>query len=144
MTANPETTRPLDYRATPADPRPSKAAVWIGRVLSALPVLLLLFSAYMKLSRNELAVKGFRDQNFPEGSLMAIGITEVVCTLLYVIPQTSVLGAILLTGYLGGATVTHVRLGESFFMPVLVGVVLWLGLFLRDRRLRALIPFRSR
>jgi hypothetical protein len=112
-------------------------------VLSALPVLLLLFSAYMKLSRNDLAVKGFRDQGFPEGALMAIGITEVVCTLLYVIPQTSVLGAILLTGYLGGATVTHVRMSEPFITPVLVGVVLWLGLFLRDRRLRALVPFRS-
>ena len=73
---------------------------------------------------------------------MAIGITELVCTILYVIPQTAVLGAILLTGYLGGAVVTHVRMGEPFILPALFGVVLWLGLYLRDPRLRVLIPFR--
>jgi Mn2+/Fe2+ NRAMP family transporter len=73
-----------------------------------------------------------------------IGILEIACTVIYVIPRTSVLGAILLTGYLGGATATHVRIGDpSFFGPVIFGVLVWLGLWLRDARLRALLPLRS-
>ena len=71
-----------------------------------------------------------------------LGILEVACTVIYLIPRTAVLGAILLTGYLGGATATHVRIGEPWFMPVLLGVVVWLGIYLRDPRLRALIPLR--
>jgi len=67
---------------------------------------------------------------------------EIACAIIYLIPQTSVLGAILLTGYLGGATATHVRVGEPVFMPVIMGVVIWLGIFLRDRRVRALVPIR--
>jgi hypothetical protein len=75
--------------------------------------------------------------------LLWLGIVELTCTILYVIPRTSVLGAILLTGYLGGATATHVRVADAYFMPILVGVLVWLGLYLRDTRLRALVPFRS-
>ena len=127
---------------TTTTPRASKAARIVGWVLGVLPCLLLLFSAWMKLSRNKLAVEGFAKQGFPDGSLLTIGVVEVACTVLYLIPQTAVLGAILLTGYLGGATVTHVRVGEPWFTPVILGVLLWLGLFLRDRRLRALVPLR--
>jgi hypothetical protein len=120
----------------------SRAARIVGWVLGILPCLLLLFSAWMKLSGNKQAVDGFAQMGFPQGVALKIGAVELACTILYLVPQTAVLGAILLTGYLGGATVTHVRVGEPWFAPVIVGVVLWLGLFLRDPRLRALVPFR--
>lgn len=120
----------------------SKAARIVGWVLGVLPCLMLFFSAWMKLSKNPVAVDGFKQMGFPDGVALKIGLVELACTVLYLVPQTAVLGAILLTGYLGGATVTHVRVGEQWFTPVIVGVVLWLGLFLRDRRLRALVPFR--
>ena len=75
--------------------------------------------------------------------MLRIIIVEVVCAVIYAIPQTSILGAILLTGYLGGAVSTHVRAGEPFFLALIVGVLVWLGLYLRDERLRALVPLRS-
>lgn len=71
-----------------------------------------------------------------------LGVTELLCAVLYAIPQTSVLGAILLTGYMGGAIATHARIGEGFIPQIIIGVLVWLGLFLRDARLRALIPIR--
>jgi hypothetical protein len=80
---------------------------------------------------------------FPLSLSSGLGILELSCTLLYVIPRTSVLGAILLTGYLGGATATTVRIGDPFYLPVLFGIMVWGGLFLRDPRLRSLIPLRS-
>jgi hypothetical protein len=80
---------------------------------------------------------------FPANTLTPIGILEVVCTLLYAFPRTAVLGAILLTGYLGGATVVHVRGGEPFIAPVLIGCIVWLGIYLREPRLHALTPWRS-
>jgi hypothetical protein len=121
----------------------SKWLLWTGRIISALPVLLLLFSASGKLMQPEAVVKPFTEEfNYPENVLLPLGIVEVVCTLLYVIPQTSVLGAILLTGYLGGAVATHVRAGQQFLGPVLPGVLIWLGLLLRERRLWPLLPLR--
>jgi hypothetical protein len=117
--------------------------VWTGRVLSALPVLLLFMSAAMKFVQPEFVTKDFAKFEYPEGVLVPLGIVELACTILYINPRTAVLGAILLTGYLGGATATHLRVGDPFFMPIVVGVVLWMGLFLRDARLRALIPWRS-
>src|SRR5947209_3018028 len=124
-------------------PRLSKAAVISGWIIGVLPVLLLLFSAIMKLSKSAGVVKGFAQFGYPEHLLVPIGITEFACTILYLIPQTAVLGAILLTGYFGGAVATQVRVSDpTFILPALCGVLLWLGLFLRDRRLRALVPFR--
>jgi hypothetical protein len=120
----------------------SKKLVWIGWVLSVLPVLLLVFSAVVKLMRSAPVVEGFQKLGFPDRTIVPIGITELLCALIYIIPQTAVLGAILLTGYLGGATVTQLRAGESIIAPILVGVVVWLGLFLRDPRLRDLLPLR--
>ncbi len=123
---------------------PSKAQIWGGRVLSALPVLGLLMSAGMKLSHNPQMVPQFTGHlGYPEGTLTPIGITEALCAILYAVPQTSVLGAVLLTGYLGGAVATHVRVGEPFLAPIVLGVLLWGGLFLRDPRLRALLPLRK-
>jgi hypothetical protein len=120
----------------------SKKMLWAGYIISALPVLMLLFSGVMKLLKPAPVMEGFVRFGYPESLALGIGIVELACAALYVIPRTSVLGAILLTGYLGGATATHVRIGEPFFVPILLGVLIWGGLFLRDERLRALLPLR--
>jgi uncharacterized membrane protein YphA (DoxX/SURF4 family) len=121
----------------------SKSMLWAGRIMSVLPVLLLLFSGTMKLVKSAVVVEGFTHLGYPESLAIGIGITELVCTAVYVIPRTSVLGAILLTAYLGGATATHVRVGEPFLAPIVLGVLVWGGLYLRDARLRALLPWRT-
>lgn len=113
---------------------------WGGWVMSVLPALMLFMSAGFKLTGAQVAVEGFKAQGFPDGALFAIGVVELLITLIYLVPQTAVLGAILLTGYLGGAVVVHVRMSEPFFFPIVLGVLLWGGLFLRDSRVRALIP----
>lgn len=110
--------------------------------MTALPALLFLFSGVMKVMKPPSVVEGFVKSGLPERLAVGLGILELTCTVLYVIPRTAVLGAILLTGYLGGAIVTHLRIGEPVFMPFLIGVVVWGGIFLRDPRLRELIPFR--
>jgi hypothetical protein len=100
----------------------------------------------MKLVKPEMVVKGSAEVGIPESTLVGIGITLLISVVLYAIPRTSVLGAILLTGYLGGAILTHVRVGgpvSSIVFASLFGILAWLGLFLRDRRLRELIPFRT-
>jgi uncharacterized membrane protein YphA (DoxX/SURF4 family) len=119
----------------------SKKMLWAGRIISALPVLLLLFAGSMKLMKPPAVVEGFSHYGYPEQLIMAIGIVELTCAVLYAVPRTAVLGAILMTAFMGGATATHVRMGEPFIMPVLVGVFVWLGLFLRDERLRTLVLF---
>lgn len=98
----------------------------------------------MKLTQAKIAVEGFAKAGYPAGALAPLGVVEALCTILYLVPQTSVLGAILLTGYLGGAIDSHVRAGEAFVMPLLFGVLIWGGLFLRDPRIRALIPFNKK
>jgi DoxX-like family len=120
----------------------SKTMLWAGRIVSALPVLMLLLSAVTKLVKPDFVVKGFAHLGWDESLALVLAIVELTCTLIYLIPQTAVLGAILLTGYLGGATATHVRVGDPFFGPIVFGVLVWLGLFLRDARLRALLPLR--
>ncbi len=121
----------------------SKKMLWAGRIVSALPVLMLFMSGVMKLLKPAAVVEGFAKLGYAEDLALGLGIVELICTAIYVIPRTSVLGAILLTGYLGGATATHVRVGDPFYGPVILGVLVWLGLFLRDYRVRALIPLRS-
>lgn len=122
---------------------PSRTAVWVGWILAAPPVLLMLMSSIMKLARAQQVVEGWAKNGYPPGTLLPIAVTEVACALLYLWPRTAVLGAILVTGFLGGATDSHVRAGESYFVvPVLLGMLAWGGLFLRDPRLRALLPFR--
>jgi hypothetical protein len=117
--------------------------LWTGRIISALPVVLMVGTGIYALINPAPMQKGFDKYAYPAQSFRWIIITEIACAVLYAIPQTSVLGAILLTGYLGGATATHVRVGEAFVMPIIVGVIIWLGLFLRDPRLRELIPLRN-
>lgn len=127
---------------TTTPPAPvSKAARWTGWIMTIVPVLMLVMSGVMKVAQTEEVVKGFA--TWPPGSAVAIGILELACTVIYLIPRTSVLGAILVTGYLGGATAVSVQLGVSFILPVVFGVLIWGGLYLRDPRLRALIPFRT-
>jgi hypothetical protein len=121
----------------------SKKAIWASYIMAAAPVLLLLMSGVMKAKNPPFVAEGFVRLGYPESVALGIGIVELLCVVLYVVPQTAVLGAILLTGYLGGATASHVRIGEPFHMAVLLGVVIWGSLYLRDERLRALIPLRS-
>jgi hypothetical protein len=97
----------------------------------------------MKLLKPAAVVEGFMHLGYPESLSLGIGIAELTSVVIYVIPRTSVLGAILLTGYLGGATASHVRIGEPFFMAIVMGVLVWGGLYLRDDRLRALLPLRK-
>jgi hypothetical protein len=114
-----------------------KKMLWVGRVVGALLVLLLFLDGVGKLVELAPVVAGTVRLGYPENGVPWIGVVELACTIAYVIPRTSILGAILLTGFLGGATATHVRIGEPFFFPVAVGVLLWGALFLRDGRLRA-------
>ena len=121
----------------------SKTMLWTGRMMSAIPVLLTLLGAVMKLAKVAPAVEGMARAGFPERFVLPIGILELICVVVYLTPRTAVLGAILLTGLLGGATVTTLRIGDPTFpMPVVLGMLAWGGLFLRDERLRALIPLR--
>jgi uncharacterized membrane protein len=120
----------------------SKVMLWSGRVISGLIVSFLLFDAIIKVIKLAPAVEATTRLGYPVSVLVPIGIALLVSTVLYAIPRTAML-AILLTGYLGGATATQVRVGDPWLLlPVVFGVLLWAGLFLRDARLRALIPVR--
>src|SRR2546427_6285361 len=114
--------------------------LWAGRVLSGLPSLFLVVDGIAKLVKPAPVVEGTVKLGYPESVIIPLGIVLLTCTILYVIPRTSVLGAILLTGYLGGAVATHVRVGDPLFthilFPVYLGVLIWTGLFLRDDALR--------
>jgi hypothetical protein len=121
----------------------SKTMVWVGRVVSALLVLGMLLSGVMKLVKPDGMAEQFEKLDLDDSMALGLGILEIACTIVYAIPRTSVLGAILLTGYLGGAILTHVRIGDPFIFPIIFGVLVWGGLYLRDARLRALLPLRS-
>lgn len=122
----------------------SKKMLWIGRIISAIPVLLLLFSAVMKLIKAAPVVQGFPRYGYPDSQIVMLGVLELLSCVVYAIPRTAVLGAILMTAYLGGATASNVRIGDpSYVMTVLLGVFVWGGLFFRDPRVRALLPLRS-
>jgi hypothetical protein len=124
-----------------------RKTLWAGRILSALPVLFLLMDGIMKLVKPEPVVKATIELGYPESVIVTLGIILLVCVIFYVVPRTAVLGAILLTGYLGGAIATHVRVGNPLFshilFPVYLAVLIWVGLLLRDPRLRAFIPLRN-
>jgi hypothetical protein len=97
----------------------------------------------MKLLRHPEVVQGMAHLQLPESMILPLGILEALCVVAYAVPRTAVLGAILLTGYVGGAMLTHLRIGEPVYMHVVLGVLLWLGLFLREPRLRQLLPLRK-
>jgi len=123
---------------------PSKVKLWSGWILSALPVLAMLASAAIKLQHAPQTVQMFGGKfGYPENLLLPLAVVELVCALLYVIPRTAVLGAILVTGFFGGAIATHARVHDPGFVNALVlGIFVWVGLYLRDPRLRALLPLR--
>ena len=121
---------------------PPKVLTWVGWILSILPSLMLVMSGVMTFVKPPGFTEGLAKIGFPESVVNGLGFVELASVLLYLIPQTSVLGAILLTGYLGGATAAHVRIHDNFLAPVIIGMVLWLGLYFRDARIRSLIPFR--
>jgi hypothetical protein len=125
----------------------SKKLLWAGRIMSVLPALFLFLDGIMKLVKPVVVVEATVQLGYPESVILGLGIVLLTCTVLYLIPRTAVLGAILLTGYLGGAVATHVRVGNPLFsiiFPVIIGAMLWGGLYLRDERLRSLIPWRRR
>ena len=126
----------------PQAPLVSKKMIWAGRIMSAVPVLLLALSAFMKFVKPPQVVEGFAHSGFPLGMVNSIGILELLFAVVYVIPSTAILGAILLTAFLGGATVTTLRTGDPYYGSIILGILVWGGLFLRDPKVRALIPFR--
>lgn len=120
----------------------SKKRQWAGRILSAFPALFLLVDGGMKLFKPPVVVKTTLELGYPESAIVGIGAVLLACTILYLIPRTAILGAVLLTGYLGGAVATHVRVSGPLFnvlFPVVFGSLLWGGLYLRDPRLKTLI-----
>jgi hypothetical protein len=123
----------------------SKAALWAGRVLSTLATSFLLLDGVMKLFKPSFVVEATTKLGYDPSAIVPLGVVLLVCTVAYAIPATAVLGAILLTGYLGGAVASHLRAGDPAFpiaFPIIVGFLVWGGLWLRDRRMRTLVPWR--
>lgn len=120
-----------------------KKQIWAGWILSALPILMLISSGIMKLARPPFLVQSFDHLGLPMHLAAPLGILEIGCVVVYLIPRTSILGAILVAAYLGGATATNVRIGDPWIFPVLLGMLAWAGLYLREGRLRALLPLKS-
>jgi DoxX-like family len=124
----------------------SNAVLWTGRIMSGLVIAFMLLDGAMKLVPLDVVVTTSEQMGIPGNLARTLGVLGLLCTLLYAVPRTSVLGAILLTGYLGGAIASHLRLGDPIFTHTLFGLYLgllaWGGLYLRDPRLRALIPLR--
>jgi hypothetical protein len=117
--------------------------VWTGRVISALASFVFVMSALMKFKGGPELTEGMAHLGFPESLVTPLAVLELSCVLVYAIPATSILGAILLSGYMGGAICTHLRVGDPFVVQALVGVLVWIGIGLREPRLKALIPFRA-
>jgi DoxX-like family len=132
---------PLENQGRPT----SKKMIWAGCIVSALPVLVLVASAIAKFVKPTGFDKGMAGLGWPLDLANPLGVVELISTILYLIPQTAVLGAILITGYLGGAIATHLRIGEygNMILPFALGVLAWLGIALRDGRLWSLIPWRT-
>ena len=117
-------------------------AGWLGRVISGLVSLIFVVSALMKLLGGAEVKQGMAHLGLPESLIMPLAILEISCVVVYLIPVTAVLGAILLTGYVGGAICTHWRVGDPVLVQIALGILVWLGLYLREARLKALIPLR--
>lgn len=132
--------------STPPVPTPARW-LWAGRLLSALPILFLAFDGVAKLMRLPPVLEACAKLGYSDNVAGPLGLTLLVCVVLYAVPATSVLGAILLTGYLGGAVATHVRVGDPLFshilFPTYVAALVWGGLYLREARMGALLPFRK-
>jgi hypothetical protein len=124
----------------------SNKRLWAGRIVSGLPALFLLMDGSMKLYKPRVVVQATVQMGYPESAIIGLGAVLLLSTLLYLLPRTAILGAILLTGYLGGAVASQVRVSAvpfNIIFPALIGALLWGGLWLRDRRLQAFIPVRA-
>jgi hypothetical protein len=122
----------------------SKGALWTGRVMSAFPIFIVLMGSVMKLMRLPAVHEGFARAGLSDNLIVPVGLIELICVITYVIPATAVLGAILMTGLLGAACLTSLRIADPTYpLPVILGMLAWGGLFMRDLRVRALIPFRK-
>jgi hypothetical protein len=117
--------------------------VWVGWALTVLASLLFLFSAFLKLKGGPEMDQGMAHLGLPASMVMPLAILELTCVAIYLIPATSVLGAILLAGYVGGTIVTHWRSGDAFIVNIVLGLLVWLGIYLREPRLKDLIPLRK-
>jgi hypothetical protein len=122
----------------------SGKVVWTGRVISILVALVFVVSALMKVKGGSMVTEGMEHLGLPGTMRLPLAAIEFSCAVIYLIPATAVLGAILLTGFIGGAMCTHWRIGEPVFLHIILGILVWLGLYLREDRLRALIPLRRR
>jgi hypothetical protein len=121
----------------------NRTAVISGRIISTLIILFMIVDAFGHVMKFAPYVKGTVDVGYAESIIVPLGIVELLCTILYAIPRTTILGAILLTAYFGGATATHVRMGQPFYIPIVFGILVWLALYLRDSRLRTFIPLTA-
>ena len=121
----------------------SAIAVWVGRGITVVVALALLISGVMKLVGGPEVKEGIAHLGLPESMLVPLAILEIACVVVYLIPSSAVLGAVLLTGYIGGAICTHWRVGDAFYIQVALGLVVWLGVYLREARLRAVLPLRK-
>jgi DoxX-like family len=123
---------------------PKGGALWAGRILGTLPAVAMIMSGAMKLSHNPKLVEMFVQRfGYSESSLLGIGILELMCVVVYLVPRTTFLGSVMVTAYLGGAVATHVRVSDAFVVPVVLGVLVWVGLYLREPRFRALVLRRT-
>jgi hypothetical protein len=136
----------LNPVVTPTPKSPAQAALWTGRILTGVAVLFLTFDTVLKVLQLGPAVEGTTSLGFSADAILTLGVIELVCLVLYLIPRTAIFGAVLWTGYLGGAIATHLRLGNPLFshtlFPTYVAALLWGGLWLRDVRVRELLPLR--
>lgn len=139
-------TEPHPFATNVAIDAPSNRALWTGRGLSGIAVAFLIFDSVGKLLQVQPVIEGTRQLGYSTDVVFNLGVTLLSCVVAYVVPRTSVLGAVLLSGYLGGAVATHVRVGSPLFthvlFPTYVAALLWGGLVLRDTRLRAFAPWR--
>lgn len=134
-----ETTKPMAEQ----NDQPNKAMFWTGWFISGLMILAFGLSGVMKLTPvNDETRKGLDHIGITESMLVPLAILELTCVVIYAIPQTAILGAILLAGYMGGAILTHWRVGDPFFVQIILGVLVWVGVYLREPRLRKFLPLR--
>lgn len=120
----------------------SKTQLWTGWIITGLVGLFLLFDAIVKLIMVNEVIEASVRLGYPENTMFGIGLVLLISTILYLIPKSAVLGAILLSAYLGGAVTTHVRVGDPFYFPIVMGILVWIGIYLREKRLKLVVPFR--
>ncbi len=121
----------------------TKKRLWTGWIITGFVGLFLLFDAIVKLIKINEVIEASVRLGYPDNTIFGIGLVLLISTILYLIPKSAVLGAILLTAYLGGAVTTHVRIGDPFYFPIAMGILVWIGIYLREKRLKLVVPVRQ-